>query len=82
MNDPQHGLLTPKGWSMDPFQPNRLIVQDRTRELEYELVEAKSEIARHHRDFETIREILTWADDGITWEALRFRLDEIRKVVG
>lgn len=34
------------------------ILYYRVMELEHDLVEAEAEIARHHRDFESIREVL------------------------
>lgn len=50
-------------------------------ELEHELAEAKSEIARHHRDFERIRAWLDWADVNprVFWKAA---FHKIRNIVG
>jgi len=42
----------------EPGPPAATMLMPRVSELEYELAEAESEIARHHRDFQSIRDIL------------------------
>jgi molecular chaperone GrpE (heat shock protein) len=63
-------------------QRQDVAVKRATRELERQLAEANAEIARHHRDFEAIREILDRVGAHAPNSRPAAALRRIRNIVG